>query len=331
MSTAQIRAIEDYNRLLHRNAIAHAIRAGVDLGVLRALETGQKTLVELADELDLQPEPLQLLLNVLCQTELLEKYDEDYALSTVARLIPKSVQDLGDRYWQYLTGVVRTGNRLPTDADVPVSERDYLIDSAAAEWTHTPVAMDVAEALEIGSSRRQLRILELACGAAVFGAAMAHRDPESQLVLVDETEPLKRARDTIDGVQLQNRTRYVTADYRSPELIDLLQGETFDLLLLAGVLNRHTSEGVRELLERIRPLLPSGGEIAIVDIFPGQERGDRYRAILELELFLRTTSGKLHSPREIENVLRELGFEKIEYAHLPSAPHVWGLVVARKI
>ncbi len=330
MSTAQTRAIEDYNRLIHRNAVSHAIRAAVHLGILKALEEGQLTLEQLATKLELNSRPLQLLMNVLVQTELVEKYDDDYALSAVARLIPSQSHDLGDRYWQYLAGVVRHGVLLPADDEVPVRERDYLIDAAASEWTCTPVALDVADALEIGTKRKQLRLLELGCGAAVFGAAIAHRDPTTHIVLVDEAESLKRARKTVEGVELQSRAQFIEADYADPQFVEQFDNAQFDLVLVAGILNRHSVEDVEAMLERFRDLVKVDGEIAIVDIFPGQDEGAQHRAVHELELFLRTKTGTHQNPKGLEESLVKLGFTDIQYAHLPSSPKVWGLIVARR-
>ena len=330
MSTAQLRAVEDYNRLLNRNAISHTIRAAVHLGIWKELQNGQRTIEQLAETLELQPRPLQLLMNVLVETELIENYGSDYALSAVARLIPDQSQDLGDRFWQYLSGVVKSGTRLPEDDDVPVSERDYLIDTAAAEWTHTPIALDVCDALEMGENRRQLRIAELGCGAGVFGAALAHRDPSSHLILVDDAESLKRAEKTVEGVELQNRARLIQADYASPELPDQLDNDTFDLVVVAGIIHRHEPTEVQEMLKRFRALVKTGGELALVDVFPGNQEGDRQRVIMELELFLRTRSGHLQSPSDLQSTLESMGFTEVQFAHLPASPHCWGLVVATK-
>ena len=330
MSTAQLRAIEDYNRLLNRNAISHAIRAAVHLGVLRELQNGQRTVEQLSQTLELQEQPLQLLMNVLVETELIENYGADYALSAVARLIPAQASDLGDRYWQYLAGTVKSGVRLPNDDEIPVSERDYLIDMATAEWTNTPVALDAANALELGEIRKQLRVLEIGCGAAVFGAALAHRDPASHLILVDDAESLKRAEKTVEGVEIQNRTRLIEADYTAPDLADQLDNDTFDLVLVAGVLHRHQPDEVERLLGQFRNLVKMGGELCLIDVFPGQDEGNTQRAIMELELFLRTRAGHLQSPAELQNLLKKLSFTDVQFAHLPSSPHCWGLVVATR-
>jgi len=330
MSTSQIKALEDYFRLIDRNAIAHAIRAAVDLGVLKALESGQKTLEQLAATLSLDQHSLRLLMNVLCRTELVEKYGDDYALSTVARLIPSQFQHLGDHYWQFLSVFIRTGIPLPKDDDLPVTDADFDLNQASREWTQTPAAMDAATVLEIGSTRKNLRILDVGCGAAVFGVAISHRDASSQLTLVDRGSELKRAISTVEGVGLEERVSYVETDYLDNGWVQGLQEKEFDLVVVAGVVQRHSPDECDRLFRNIVRLCRPGTDLAVIDVFAGQEKGDLHREIFELELNLRTSNGRIYQPAIIERQLTQLGFGDIQYAHLPSTPYIWGLILATR-
>ena len=87
------------------------------------MSAGQKTIRQLASELDLQPEPLARLMKVLVETELVEQYGGDFALSTIARLIPAPFLDFGDDYWKHLSQHVRTGVSLVNDEELPHEDR----------------------------------------------------------------------------------------------------------------------------------------------------------------------------------------------------------------
>ena len=86
MSSAQQKTIEDFIQLQNRSVLLHAIRATVELGVIGALRTGQRTAEQLAKQLQLYPEALKRLLDVVVGSELIEKYGDDYALTPIARL-----------------------------------------------------------------------------------------------------------------------------------------------------------------------------------------------------------------------------------------------------
>jgi len=270
MSTSQIKALEDFIQLQNRNAMCHAIRAGVDVGIVKALSDGQKTVTELAEALNLKPEPLARLMNVLAKTELVEQYDQYFALSTIARLIPEAFLDFGDAHWQRLAEHVKTGVALPDDPSQHATQLDYLINKATEEWTLTPAAIDAAQVLDIGKSRRGLRILEVECGSAVFGVTLAHRDPDSALNLVDTAENLERAKTTVQSVGLQRVQMIEVQDFDNLASTPQLNGQLFDLVVIAGLVHRRSQHEATDLLQQLKQLVKPDRELALIDIFPGQ-------------------------------------------------------------
>lgn len=330
MSTAQQKTLEDFIQLQNRNAISHAIRATVELGVIDALREGQKSAEQLASQLDVQPIELQRLLNVVVTTELIEKYGDDYALSTVARLIPTRFYDFGDEHWKHLTAHVRTGTPLPKRDGIALTDTDYSLNKASEEWTLTPAALTAIQALDIGNSRKGLNILEVNCGSAVFGAALAHSDPSSTITLVDNEFELQRAKTTVTSVGLEDRVTYIQTDTDSDlSQIAQLKDQTFNLVIVAGHLHRKSLEQCKALIKQLHDVMDVNNELVLIDVFEGQEEGVLHRAIFELELGLRTSEGRLHDPRVLEAELKEAGFDQIQFAHLPTSPFYWGLILAQ--
>ena len=334
MSTSQIRAIQAFISLHNRNAIGHAIRASVDLGILSALEDGQKTALQLAGELKLKTEPLQKLLDVLEETELIERYQDDYALSTMARLIPSSLHDFGDRHWQYLTNYVRTGTSIAADKDLPATDRDFLISKASQEWTHTPASLEMANLMGIGSQRKELEVLDLGCGAAVFGATIGHRDATSKITLLDQSAGLKRAEEMAKGVELENQVSYLEGDYTQLEKIQELDERAFDLVILSGRVHHHTREECSNIFKQVRTILKPKGELALIDVMPdaigskADERGHLTSAIFDLEVNLRSSKGAIHDVDDLKEDLKTSGFSKAEVHRLDAPPYLWTLVLA---
>ena len=326
MSDSQIKALLAHYRLHNRNAVTHVIRSAVSLGIIEALADGQKTLEQLAEQLELQAEPLALLMRVLVETELVEQYGDDFALSTVARLIPRELRDFGDFHWSHLGDFVRSGVNLPNDDAIPATDSDFLAHSKANEWLATPAALNVAEVLDFGGSRKALRVLELGSGSAVFGVTLIHRDPESRLVLLDNAAGLNLAKTTVDSVGVENRVELVEGDYLEPDLGD----DQFDMVLMSGILHRHSMETCQSLFKTAHQLLKRGSEMVVVDLFPGQEKGELNYRVAELEIRLRTSAGQLHDPAQVQHEMIMQGFDQIQYAHLPAAPYYWGLILATR-
>lgn len=331
MSSSQQKTLEDFIHLQNRNAMSHAIRTTVDLGVITELLNGQRTAEQLASKLELHPGALKKLLDVVAGTEVLEKYGDDYALSNVARLIPERFFDLGDEHWKHLALYVKTGAPLPICDEIAVTDMDFIINKASEEWILTPTALMAAKVLDLGKTRRAVRMLEIGCGSAVFGATLVHSDPDAVISLVDHRAGLEQAKKTVASIGLERKVTYIESDSLDDiGSIPELKGETFDLVLLAGLLHRQTSGECERLFSQVHPLVKPDRELAIVDVFPGQEEGELQRAIFEIELDLRTSRGRLHDPRQLEESLRSTGFGQIQFAHLPTSPYYWGLILAQR-
>lgn len=322
MSQAQRRSLQRYHELIRINASSHALRAAMNLGLFDALAAGQKTTAELAKVCETKREPTELLLDVLRSLGVVEKYGDDWALAPVMRLLTQYDRDLGDQHWQHVAEFVRTGQSL---AETHTDEA-YRASATSTQWTLTPAAMQLATALEIGTRRKGLRILDLGAGSAVWSLAIAHQDVDARVTAIDWAEPLESAQQTAKGIGIDDRLETIPGDWREAPL----QESEFDLIIAANLIQLEPDDGVQRLLARLFAAARPGGELAIVDIFPGQTQGELDRALFVLRLALRTTHGRMHAPGDLQSWITEAGFEKPTYTHLPVEPHMLGLMLARK-
>jgi hypothetical protein len=341
--SSQNQTISDFVALKNRAALTHAIRTATELGIFEALSEGQLTAEQIAEKIGANAKRTEALMTVLARCELIEHYDDHFALSMLARLIPSSYFDLGDFHWKDLAASVRSGISLEKGKVVENPDIDFLVQQASEEWMLTPTALTVAQALDIGNTRRGLDILELGCGSAVFGATLAHADPTSTLTLVDTTPEIARAKTTCESVQILSRTALIEADnWRDIEVIDLadtpadddsamVAQPTFDLVIVHKKIHLDGLNRTAGLMKKLGALLlKRGGELAIVDVFPGQTAGDAARESFELEFGLRHSHGQCHHPRDLEPALKAAGFANVQFAHLPAEPFLYGLILAAK-
>lgn len=221
---------------------------------------------------------------------------------------------------------MRSGVSLPNNKNLAHTQADFLNGSAANEWMMTPAALDAAQVLDFGNSRSGLRILEIGCGSAIFGSTLIHRDPESRLVVLDHAMNLKRAQKTIDSIEAGDRVDFVEADY----LDFSLDHQPFDLVIATSLVHRHNESECVQVFQNVHKHLKPSGEFVIVDIFPGQEEGEATRSIVALEIILRTEHGGLKDPAQFQHEMIMNGFDQIQFAHLPSPPHIWGLILAQR-
>ncbi len=323
MSKSQIKTLESFLQLQQNLASFHVMKVAARLGILAALQSGQKTALELARSLSLNPERTEWLMLALSETEICERHGDDYALTQAARMLPPNMT-LGDQHWNELENfIVDKSNATPTGIDEPLNDAHLV---SMQPWMQTPAALDAAELLDIGKTRRGLKILEVGGGSAIFGSAMAHRDPESQIVVLEHPAHVEQATATVASIGLENRFQILAFadDDNTP-----LPEDKYDLIMIVGQMHGTLADRGPAMIQRLVSTLKPGGELAIIDWFPGQPAGMRTLTFYQLELALRQTRQSFHSPQMIRDWVIQAGLQNIQFAHLPSPPHIWGLLLAQ--
>jgi len=319
-SNAQIRALELYVDLHNRTACYHILQTARKIGLIEALGTGEKNLEQLSECCGVTTLRLRPIMDVLCELKIVEQYGEDYTRSQVTRLLTPHDNDLGQAYFETLTDSMnpraeKSGNRL-------AAIRSRLM---ARQWLTTPVAIELTRVLQIGTDRTGLRVLDIGCGTGVFSLAIADRDPNPSITLVDDTEPLQTAKANAKAMGLLDCIHTIVGDYRTVGL----PTAQFNLVLLANALSLE-SDGGHSLITRAQQALHSEGELVIVDLFPGQPQGDITRQVYSIEIGMQLPDAQPCAPFDIQDLLDSCGFNKPMYSHLEAPPYAYGMIVARK-
>ena len=324
---AQDKTLDQYQQFMKINAASHLFRSARELGLLTELREGQRTLTQLCEKLSLKRGATKLVLDALVASSIIEKYEEDYALSRVAHLLCQYDQDLGDATWNHLVGHVREAS--DSDADeVTTDDQAYLNALAATQWVHTPAAMQAAEMLDLGGEDgiTGLKILDLGCGSAVWSAAMAHRDQKATVIAVDQAAALKAAQSTADSIGLGDRFGAIEADPVEAELDDA----EFDLVVVAQRLGCLGPNDGQKLLSKAIKALKFGGKLVVVDLFRGPAKPDMSECVEALKLELGTHHGSMRTLEAIQTELAELGMENAQVTFMPDSRVNMGMAVANR-
>lgn len=316
--SAQDRTLDQYHELMQINAVSHILRAAREAGVFLQLGKGQHTAEQLCEALHLQKEPAQLLLDALLSIGILERYGDDYAISSAARLLSQYDTDLGDANWSLLANRVRTG-------DKSSDQRRYFESVAATQWIHTPAAMQAAEILDIANIESEsLKLIDLGCGSAVWSCAMAFAHPAMSLVFVDEPGALGAAQSTASSIELHDRFATIIGD---PLTAALPEDRSFDFALIAQRLHALDNESGDELLSRAAATLKPGGRLIVIDLFRGPTKPNLCESVEALKLDLQTTSGRMRTLEESKERLSRAGLSNIQFTFLANSRINLGMVV----
>lgn len=323
---AKLEALQTYFDLMSMNGGARVYRTARDLGIFDAMSAGARTTSEIATTCGLCERPLEVLLDVLVSLRTLTCHDHTYALTPVMQFLQGSYKNLSDEYWDHLPHLLRSGEPLAKMDSDEQSEQQYTKQVTALAWMMKPAAEAAATMLEIGTNRRDLHILDVGAGSAVWSLTFAAKDAEATVTALDWEGVLKIASAAAQNMGLQDRFTPLPGNYHDTELTQ----DAYDLAIVANVTHIETPEGNARLFRKLLTAMKPHGELVIVDVMPGQANGDLARALYAMGLTLRTQRGCVYSREELVSFLDQAGFVNATFIPIPVPPHTMGMIVARR-
>ena len=314
---------------------ARIVQTAVELAVFDSLAAASLTSQEIAKRLSLEPASTELLLNALAAMDLLQKRDDLFSLSPVAKeyLLKTSHHDLGGMIrfdaslwgcWEKLPLAIRTGQpvRSPNmyqddqrETEIFINAMDSLV-KARGDTAAMASALDwhpVVTLLDVGS------------GPATYPIELCTRVPTLRATVFDLPGTLKITERYIAQAGLAERIRLVAGDYRS----DSVPG-SYDLILLSNVIHGEHPAKNEALMLKLAANLNRSGQLVIKDHILDETRANPpVGAIFSLLMLLTTDGGRCYSFMEIKRWLERAGLKDVRQIDL-APPLTSSLVIGAK-
>jgi len=322
----KLEALATYFDLMAMNGGMQVYHAAHQLGVLDAIGGNACSAQDIAAACGLRKAPLLLLLDALCSLRVIQRDGNAYRNTAVMSLLAGQYSNLGNEYWDYLPEFLSSNVPLAAMDAPDQSEAQYQTQVTALAWMMQPAAEQAARLLEAGTARRDLNIIDIGAGAAVWSLTIAAHDARARVTAVDWPAILKIAAAQAGSRGLADRFTALPGNYHE---IELPEG-TYDLAIVGNVTHIETESGNRTLFEKLYTALRPGGELAIIDVMPGQAQGDLPRALYALGLAMRTENGRVYPRADLESLLAETGYEVEMFHPLNVPPYTMGMLLAHK-
>jgi len=289
------------------------------LKVFQHMDHGNKTLHELATDLNARPETLSRLLNAGVSLKLLESND-----GVNFGIAPKYRAVLSPSGGEYYIGSLISSFHLYQTALLKLDEA--VLESRPTIDPSTHIGRDKESTREfilgfqnyaslLGkelahfvSTAECRSLLDLGCGPGTYAFHLGMGNPNLELYLLDNHEVLEIAREVQNKYSLENKVYYLPLDAMKDEIPG-----SYDIVLVSNMLVGLGENESRQLIKRLYGSVNKGGSLIIQAQYLRDDRlGERWPVFLDLMMLCTTPNGRNHSERETRMWLEEAGFRNIE-------------------
>jgi ubiquinone/menaquinone biosynthesis C-methylase UbiE len=319
MSTAAVSAPVTPERI-YQCAFGYApplvLEAAIRHHVFDVLDSGRKTVAEIAAATGASERGLAAILNALVGLEFLTKEHGYYALTPESEtflvstkpgfqggLIRHTSEQLLPA-WMKLNEVVLTGKpAAAVNQQGPGTEffEQFVNDIFPMSYQ---VALELAAHLGVKGTTLPLSVLDLAAGSGVWGIALAQSSEEVRVTAVDWPGVIPVTRKTVERFGLTDQFRFSEGDLEEANF-----GCGHQIATLGHILHSEGKERSKALLAKTYAALVSGGTIVIAEFLVNEQRtGPLNGLIFAVNMLVNTESGDTYSFEEISEWLLEAGF-----------------------
>ena len=310
------------------------ISTAVELGVFDALETGPKTVAELAKATGASERGLKMLMNGLAGFEFLAKDGDRYSLTpeSATYLVSSTPPYFGGLFrslcarqlpgWLHLADAVRAGRPALDGIEASRGEEFFKELVPSLFSVNYAPAQALARALTFPPGQTP-RILDLAAGSGVWGIAAAQQHAQARVTAVDFEGVIPVTRKTVARLGLESRVDFISGDVLKADL-----GSGYTVAIIGHLLHGLGAKDSQDLIRRVAGALAPGGTIAIAEYLVKKDRtGPPFSLIFAVNMLVFTEKGDTFSFEEISGWLQEAGFQN---ARLLEAPGPSPLILATK-
>ena len=313
------------------------IANSTQLKIFDAVDLGFRSADEVARETGIQPRAAEILLNALVSLELLTKDEKGYSTTEESHYYMVSTSPLfvGGYFqarpafakaWQDMAEILTTG-KPGAEINKDETAQEFFPDLAAALFPmNFAYGQRLAEYLKIAERTEKVRVLDLACGSAVWSIPLARANKNVHVDALDFAPVLDVARRFTEKAGVKEQYAYLSGNWQDIALAE----NTYDVVILGHILHSEGKGRSFELLSHVYGALKKGGTVAIAEFLVDSSRtSPAFAAMFALNMYLVTTDGCVFSHDELGDMLNECGF--VHVREMPKNEHDSDVMLADKV
>lgn len=305
-----------------------AVKAAIQLGVFDVVDEDGKTLTEIAQACHASARGTRILCRFLVSIGFLKKSNDLFFMTREMTLYlsRKSPRYLGDSIdfllapyvveaFRDLASVVRTGKIAFSNDGLTSPNHPQWAEFARAMVPTMAVPSLLVAELADRRANQPLRVLDIGAGHGLFGIAIAQRNPNATVTLIDWENVLRLARENAANAGVLDRVEFCAGDAFD---MDFAEGQ--DVIILANFLHNFDEAACEKILTKAHTALRDGGQVLTVEFIANEDRTSPASAAEFSIMMLGTTfSGEAWTYSDLERMFRRTGYGKVELRSIPPA------------
>lgn len=313
------------------------LHAGVKLDVFTVIDADKLAAEDIAARVDADVDAMTRLLDALTAMELTEKENGLYAnTGASAKYLSKNSPDyigymilhhhyLVD-YWRRLDESVKTGNPVrEPEAGADTTWKNDAEREAFLMGMFNIASLTAPQLVAEVDLEGRRRLLDLGGGPGTYAIYFCRKYPELTATIFDLPTTRPFAEKTIDRFGMTDRISFKDGNYLDQELPG-----GYDVVWMSHILHGEGYDACRGIIRKAWRAMEEGGMIIIHDFILDDTRSHPlFPALFSLNMLVGTENGRAYTESEIENMLKDAGFNDIKRLSF-TGPTQSGLMTALK-
>ena len=290
------------------------VLTSVRAGLFTALADSRLTAAAIARKIGWNAAKTSRICDTLVVNDLLKKHEGKYYNTTVAKRFlvkgkPQYQGNILEHHWHLLHRWINLGTVLREDYRAPKVKPKRTKEQLQAfilgmKDRTSEGARDFLKHVDLSWARN---VLDLGGGPGTFAIKFCKHYRRLKATVLDLPEVIPITKQEISA-ERASRVRTLAAD-----MLKGNYGKDFDLVFISNIIHSYDLPTNKKIFNHSYKALASKGKIMIKDFYVNDKRTGPYFPIMfSINMMLGTTGGDTYTMKEIREILRQVGFRKVQ-------------------
>lgn len=305
--------ISSFKSMINSYKLTNLIVTANNIGIFDCLSENDKSIEQIAKELDIIMDRIEPILNGLVFYNLISKNENGYYLDEYKDVLLGNSKYNQTGYIKFAQAIMKKYDDLENaikDKSISSDNFEKMTEIQAESFMQGMQANAIPQAEYIANKYNfeGHNILDVGAGAGTYLINVSKKYKSAMGKMIDLPQISKIQNKNIQKEGLQDRLSSVSCDYNS----DFPMGSYEDVFLFA-VIHQEPKENISRLLDNIYKVLKPNGRLFLTSFFLNEDKiSPEFSVQFAIEMLANSKSGKVYTHNEIKQLLKESCFSTIE-------------------